>query len=62
MCGRELFHIQQIDLIFTKILKSLYLAGYQTESLLFMGDCLFRLVRERRKKESTGDIFSETQF
>ena len=62
MCRRELFHIQRIDLFFTKIHKSLYLAGYQTQSLLFMGDCHFRLVRERRKKESTGDIFSETQF
>ena len=62
MCGRELFHILQINLVFTKIHKSLYLAGYQTQSLLFMREYLFRLVRERRKKESTGDIFSETQF
>ena len=62
MCRKELFRLLPIDLYFKKVYKSLSLAGYQTKSALSVGEFLVQIVRIWRKKKSTGDIFSETQF
>ena len=63
MCCKELFQTLQIDHYFCrKYINHFISLDTKLKSLLFMGECLFRLVRKRRKKESTGDIFSETQF
>ena len=61
MCRKELFRLLPIDLYFKIIYKSLSLALIANKSALSVSEFLVRLVRIRRKKKSTGDIFSEMQ-